>query len=247
MLFDFLSYQHLSSQPPTLLNISSPSNTCIVLNLHHYLIYIVPTLYHHYIYLSCFLFSYNLYCHLPSFCSFPFCLLLFNVHATQLLDAALDRSQWNVARDLIRFLRAIDPTEADSNPPCSVLTRMSSNSMYNPPYPNPPITPTEKAPFGITDVQRTSSFSGSEPQVKDSSRVSESTKVPCVQDTTSSSSTKRRNSRAKEESSPDQFYIDQILNRHARKLLSSHRLRDLGMFSANMQDFQLVGWLRKER
>lgn len=68
---------------------------------------------------------------------------------------------------------------------------MSSNSMYNPPYPNPPITPTEKAPFGITDVQRTSSFSGSEPQVKDSSRVSESTKVPCVQDTTSSSSTKR--------------------------------------------------------
>lgn len=79
MLFDFLSYQHLSSQPPTLLNISSPSNTCIVLNLHHYLIYIVPTLYHHYIYLSCFLFSYNLYCHLPSFCSFPFCLLLFNV------------------------------------------------------------------------------------------------------------------------------------------------------------------------
>lgn len=168
-------------------------------------------------------------------------------HATQLLDAALDRSQWNVARDLIRFLRAIDPTEADSNPPCSVLTRMSSNSMYNPPYPNPPITPTEKAPFGITDVQRTSSFSGSEPQAKDSSRVSESTKVPCVQDTTSSSSTKRRNSRAKEESSPDQFYIDQILNRHARKLLSSHRLRDLGMFSANMQDFQLVGWLRKER
>ena len=57
----------------------------------------------------------------------------------------------------------------------------------------------------------------------------------------------RRNSRAKEEPSPDQFYIDQILNRHARKLLSSHRLRDLGMFSANMQDFQLVGWLRKER
>lgn len=49
MLFDFPSYQHLSSQPPTLLNICSPSNTCIVLNLHHYPIYIVPTLYHHYI------------------------------------------------------------------------------------------------------------------------------------------------------------------------------------------------------
>ncbi|PAA58979.1 hypothetical protein BOX15_Mlig017500g3, partial [Macrostomum lignano] len=32
-------------------------------------------------------------------------------HATLLLDAALDREDWNLARDLIRFLKSIDPAE----------------------------------------------------------------------------------------------------------------------------------------
>ena len=45
----------------------------------------------------------------------------------------------------------------------------------------------------------------------------------------------------------DQFYIDMILSRHARKLLSSYRLRDLAFFAANLEDYQLVSWLRKER
>lgn len=79
MLFDFPSYQHLSSQPPTLLNISSPFQylycfkSSSLPNLYCSNPLPPPT------YLSCFLFSYNLYCHLPSFYSFPFCLLLFNV------------------------------------------------------------------------------------------------------------------------------------------------------------------------
>merc|ERR1711949_17882 len=34
-------------------------------------------------------------------------------HATQLLDAALDRAMWKLAKELIRFLRAIDPDEAE--------------------------------------------------------------------------------------------------------------------------------------
>jgi hypothetical protein len=48
-------------------------------------------------------------------------------------------------------------------------------------------------------------------------------------------------------STADQVYIDTILFRHARKLLSSNRLQDLGYFSANIRDFQLVAWLKKER
>jgi hypothetical protein len=51
----------------------------------------------------------------------------------------------------------------------------------------------------------------------------------------------------KEEGTQEQFFIDVILSRHARKLLSAHRLRDLGQFSANLDDYQLVAWLRKEK
>ena len=47
--------------------------------------------------------------------------------------------------------------------------------------------------------------------------------------------------------SPDRMCIDSILSRHARKLLGSYRLRDLASFAANLEDYQLVGWLRKER
>jgi len=43
------------------------------------------------------------------------------------------------------------------------------------------------------------------------------------------------------------FFIDTILSRHARKLLASYRLRDLAFFAANMEDYQLVSWLRIER
>ena len=44
----------------------------------------------------------------------------------------------------------------------------------------------------------------------------------------------------------DNFFIDTILNRHARLLLTAHRLRDLGRFAAYLE-FALVPWLRKER
>ena len=48
-------------------------------------------------------------------------------------------------------------------------------------------------------------------------------------------------------SSADNFFIDVILNRHAKKLLSSYRIRDLAKFAANLDDYELVQWLRKER
>jgi hypothetical protein len=43
----------------------------------------------------------------------------------------------------------------------------------------------------------------------------------------------------------DEFFIDVILARHARKLLAAGRLADLGRFAAHL-DFPLVGWLRRE-
>nr|CAD7577631.1 unnamed protein product [Timema californicum] len=46
--------------------------------------------------------------------------------------------------------------------------------------------------------------------------------------------------------SAEEFFIDVILQRHARRLLSAHRLTDLGHFAAYL-DFHLVSWLGRER
>lgn len=48
------------------------------------------------------------------------------------------------------------------------------------------------------------------------------------------------------DSTAEEFFIDVILQRHARRLLTSHRLTDLGYFAAHL-DFHLVAWLVKER
>jgi hypothetical protein len=44
----------------------------------------------------------------------------------------------------------------------------------------------------------------------------------------------------------EDFFIDTILQRHACRLLSDKRLRDLGQFAAHL-DFHLVTWLKSER
>ncbi len=45
--------------------------------------------------------------------------------------------------------------------------------------------------------------------------------------------------------SAEEFFIDVILQRHARKLLSQARLFDLGTFAAQL-DFHMVAWLKRE-
>lgn len=44
----------------------------------------------------------------------------------------------------------------------------------------------------------------------------------------------------------EEFFIDVILQKQARRLLSARRLTDLGYFAAHL-DFHLVAWLGKER
>ncbi|XP_023222125.1 RAB6A-GEF complex partner protein 1-like [Centruroides sculpturatus] len=50
----------------------------------------------------------------------------------------------------------------------------------------------------------------------------------------------------KDKDTAEEFFIDTILTRHARKLLSAGRLKDLGYLSAHL-DFHLVSFLKKER
>jgi len=47
------------------------------------------------------------------------------------------------------------------------------------------------------------------------------------------------------EGSAEEFFIDVILQRHARRLLSARRLTDLGRFAARL-DFHLVRWFARE-
>lgn len=44
----------------------------------------------------------------------------------------------------------------------------------------------------------------------------------------------------------EEFFLDVVLQKHARRLLSARRLTDLGHFAAHL-DFHLVAWLVKER
>lgn len=44
----------------------------------------------------------------------------------------------------------------------------------------------------------------------------------------------------------EEFFLDVILQRHARRLLATHRLQALGYFAAHL-DFRLVEWLHRER
>jgi len=50
----------------------------------------------------------------------------------------------------------------------------------------------------------------------------------------------------RESSSAEEFFIDVILQRHARRLLQEKKLEDLGYMSASL-DFHLVGWLGREK
>ena len=46
--------------------------------------------------------------------------------------------------------------------------------------------------------------------------------------------------------SKEDYFIELILCRHARKLLTSRSLKDLGRFAAHLE-FSLHSWLTKER
>ena len=52
---------------------------------------------------------------------------------------------------------------------------------------------------------------------------------------------------AVQDNAGDKVYVESVLSHHAQKLLSAFRLHDLAFFAANLQDYELVGWLRKER
>ncbi|XP_071135272.1 guanine nucleotide exchange factor subunit RIC1-like isoform X2 [Mytilus edulis] len=172
-------------------------------------------------------------------------------HATLLLDSSLENGKWELARDIIRFLKAIDPAEVESYQLSSSLSRVNSGSSYPSSYSSPPITPPDTDGFSFSSVSnvsnlnrvRSSSVTGSEvqnvPKGKEKLKHTKSDN-PLFRSI-------RQSSKNKEEQPSDQMFIDALLCRHARKLLEENRLRDLGFFAGNVEGFHFVTWLKQER
>jgi len=170
-------------------------------------------------------------------------------HATQLLDAALDSANWNLAKELIRFLRAIDPDECDelASPRISQILPPFSSPI------SPPHAEVEDLSLvlGTLVGPRTRSISinqqpktGSPPETTPHPTLSRSAseKDPKLKRKSSSSS----QNTSRDSGSAEEFFIDVILARHARKLLAAGQMADLGTFQAKLE-FPMVSWLRREK
>jgi len=172
-------------------------------------------------------------------------------HATQLLDAALDGGNWKLAKELIRFLRAIDPDECDelASPRISQIMPPFSSPI------SPPHAEVEDLSLvlGTLVGPRTRSISvnqpvkgGSppEPQTQNHQSLSRSASEKGAKLKRLSNSSSQNTSR--DAGTAEEFFIDVILARHARKLLTAGKLADLGTFQANL-DYPVVSWLRREK
>ncbi|XP_077293997.1 guanine nucleotide exchange factor subunit Rich [Arctopsyche grandis] len=177
--------------------------------------------------------------------------------ATVLLDTALLKGRWDLARDLVRFLRAIDPNDLES-PRTSII--MGSKFTINPQA--PPVSPNAEdlsVILGNMQVSRGRSFSTTvTPRVNmDNTKHGTPEVVTAASNTVStnqSHDSKRKKSvptgRTDRDSTcsgtAEEFFIDVMLHRHARRLLSAGRMWQLGHFASRL-DFHLVAWLGTER
>ncbi|KAM3719655.1 Guanine nucleotide exchange factor [Dirofilaria immitis] len=166
-------------------------------------------------------------------------------HAAILLEEALSKRQWLTARDIVRFLRAIDPSDIDD------LSRISSCQKS---HRNISKIPTC---MSTNDNEETDSFvfgNYTAPGMIKGPR-------PSQQDSECNSSSGRKESTEKKFLIINSFdtslsprsinssmsaYLDNVLNQHAVHLLENCSIQDLGAFAAYL-DFNLVNWLRTQR
>ncbi|XP_043646646.1 guanine nucleotide exchange factor subunit Rich [Drosophila teissieri] len=164
-------------------------------------------------------------------------------YATMLLDIALQQRKWELAKDLIRFLKAIDPNEIDS-PRSSMVVNVK---IAPPPQVNTQQQVNQNADafnMVLGPIARERSFSttvtSNLPKDKQASAASGVAPVTESSSSGAPSVVRRRSTKQRET-----FCIDLILQRHARQLLQNHKLMDLGYMCAYL-DFHLVSWLSQE-
>lgn len=158
-------------------------------------------------------------------------------YATMLLDSTLHSGNWDLSKELVRFLKAIDPNDVEHT-----RASLSAPSKYGIPQ-TPTVNNTEEdlsLVLGTSQVSRARSFS--------------TTATPKIQNTGRTRQTSMTDSRKKsvpsnlesKGGSAEEFFMDKMVERHARRLLYRHGLKDLGRMAAVL-DFPLVSWLAKER
>ncbi|KAF8793874.1 RAB6A-GEF complex partner protein 1 like protein [Argiope bruennichi] len=169
-------------------------------------------------------------------------------HATLLLDSALEAGKWELANELVRFLKAIDPSDNEPVP----RTFIPPNK-YGLPHSTPPCSPSEddlSFVLGTVSLTRGRSQSTTVSQKLALTMQDKSSRVQ-HQDIARTISDphiiprRRRISDHKDKGS-EEFFIDTLLTQYARKLLSSGKLKDLGYFAAHL-DFHLITFFTKER
>lgn len=165
-------------------------------------------------------------------------------YATILLDTALNKKKWNLAKDLVRFLRAIDPHEVESpRNSMAATSRFSSfSSAQNSILPHP-----EEFSLILGNRTRGRSFSSTQAPTKQAFEALEDKNQVVVPTVNVMKNNKRMSTSVKDKGqATEDFFIEDILQRHAAKLLSNRKLLDLGFMAAHT-DFQLVSWLSKEK
>uniref|UniRef100_UPI00398E6DA7 guanine nucleotide exchange factor subunit RIC1 isoform X2 n=1 Tax=Pristiophorus japonicus TaxID=55135 RepID=UPI00398E6DA7 len=141
-------------------------------------------------------------------------------HATLLFSTALEQGKWDLCRHMIRFLKAIGAGELETPPPTPTTQEPSSAGGFEF-FKHRSISFSQSAEglgAGKFNLQKTLSM----PSGPSAKRWSKD--VDCV----------------------EHMYIDEMLWRHARRLLEEMRLKDLSSFAAQL-GFELIGWLCKER
>lgn len=173
-------------------------------------------------------------------------------YATLLLDTALEQKKWDLAKELVRFLRAIDPNDVESPRTSFVIGNKLGISQPTPTNVSPNA---EDLSLILGSMARGRSFSTTmnpkqSEMVAASSAVNKDNKIANLHTDTSAVMRRKKSEphtkKERETSSAEEFFIDVILQRHARRLLQDKKLEDLGFMSASL-DFHLVGWLAREK
>jgi hypothetical protein len=163
--------------------------------------------------------------------------------ATRLLDAALDSNQWELCKDLVRFLRAIGPGDMLDSVSRDTATPISAHFPKTPHAPPTPPSVGTTPSLPVPDLDR-SAISIAQDHITSGSTSSTVSLSGDYRD--SSGKVIRRPQFVMEVDSKEEYFIELILSRHARKLLMATCLRDLGKFAAHL-DFNLEKWLVRER
>ncbi|XP_011193107.2 guanine nucleotide exchange factor subunit Rich [Zeugodacus cucurbitae] len=184
-------------------------------------------------------------------------------YATLLLDIAIQNHKWELAKDLIRFLKAIDPNEIDSPrssmvvnmkiaPPSQSQSQVNQNAEVFNMILGPiarersfSTTVTSNLPKEKKDKQ-TSLTNPSSSNGTSLTAIPNETTTSSVPNTGTSTVVRRKIERSNSTKDRKEiFCIETILQSHARKLLQKHKLIELGYMSAFL-DFHLVSWLSQE-